>query len=56
MKIAFITALPYGSVANQMYKIVDAASKKGHSCYTFTKPIKGFETKRTNHFFEQRLI
>lgn len=51
MKIAFITALPYGSVANQMYKIADAATNSGHTCYTFSKPIIGFENKRNNHFF-----
>lgn len=51
MKIAFITALPYGSVANQMYKIVDAATKSGHTCYTFSKPIKNFVNKRENHEF-----
>ena len=51
MKIAFITALPYGSVANQMYKIADAATQGGHTCYTFSKPIEGFENKRNNHFF-----
>ena len=39
MKIAFITALPYGSVANQMYKIADAAIQSGHTCYTFSKEI-----------------
>ncbi len=51
MKIAFITALPYGSVANQMYKIADAATDSGHNCYTFSQPIKGFENKRSNHSF-----
>ena len=51
MKIAFLTALPYGSVANQMYKIVDAATKSGHTCYTFSKPIKNFVNKRENHEF-----
>ncbi len=51
MKIAFLTALPYGSVANNMYKIADAATKKGHHCYTFSHPIKNFINKRENHQF-----
>ena len=56
MNIAFITALPYGSPAMHMYRMADAATKNGHTCYTFSKPIKGFVNKRENHSFIGRCI